>query len=437
MFHKFRSSLLISITLLFLVSTVYATDGYFRHGYGIKYSALAGSGIAVNLSSLGAISNPAGLAYFDGCSRYDVNVAMFSPDRQYTVTGNPSGFPGTFGLTPGTVSSDSKTFFFPTLGANWKVNNDMAIGLAVYGNGGMNTDYPTATFYDPNSPGTGVNLEQLFAAATYAIKFSEQHAIGVSAIFGWQRFAAKGLLSFAGFSSDPNSLTGNVHSTSTGFGGKIGYQGQFGKVLRFGASYQTKIFMSEFKEYKGLFAEAGDFDVPSSWSAGIAVMPNEQWTFILDFQQILYSGVKSIANKMDLVNNSPMLPNGQPNPNFQALGTDGGWGFGWEDVSVVKFGVMAKVGEGWTIMGGYSYNSQPIPDSEVMFNILAPAVVQHHITLGVTKEINKSNEINLGFMYAPAGKVSGANPLEAPGAQTIELQMSQFQVEIGYAFSSF
>ena len=41
-------------------------------------------------------------------------------------------------------------------------------------------------------------------------------------------------------------------------------------------------------------------------------------------------------------------------------------------------------------------------NTEVLFNILAPAVVESHITLGCSKSINKSNEIILGFMYAPA-----------------------------------
>ena len=362
---------------------------------------------------------------------------MFSPDRQYSISGTPTLYPGTFGLTPGTVSSDSKNFFFPTLGGAWKLNSYMAIGLALYGNGGMNTNYHTATFYDQTSPGTGVNIEQMFAAGTYAVKLSQDHAIGVSAIFGWQRFSAQGLSAFANFSSDPSNLTGNSKSIATGFGGKVGYQGKFGKMLRLGTSFQTKIYMGKFNRYKGLFADAGDFDVPSTWTVGIAFTPNEQWTLLLDYQQILYSEVKSVGNSMDLINNSPMLPNGTPNPNYQALGTENGWGFGWKDVSIIKFGVMSKIGNGWTLMGGYSYNTQPIPESEVMFNILAPAVSQHHITLGCTKELNQSNELTVEFMYAPAVSVSGANPLEAPNAQTIELKMSQFQVEIGYAFSSF
>jgi long-chain fatty acid transport protein len=431
--QKIKLAILTLTTTLFFTINLFATDGYFRHGYGIKYSALAGSGVAVSLSSLGAITNPAGLAFLP--TQYNFNIAFFSPTREYTVTGNPSGMQGTFGLLPGTIESETKLFVFPTLGANWKINPTMAVGLVVYGNGGMNTDYPTQTFYDPSSPSTGVNLEQLFVGATYAIEFIKDHSLGVTALFAWQKFRAKGLASFSAFSSDPANLTGNSNSISTGFGGKVGYQGEFGNIIRLGASFQTKMYMNEFDRYKGLFAEMGDFDIPANWQAGIAVMPNQELTLMLDVQQILYSGVKSIANPMDLVNNSPSLPNGTPNTNFQPLGTNEGWGFGWEDMTIVKFGVMYELPQSWTLYGGYSYGKQPIPEAEVLFNILAPGVVDHHITLGLSKMFCNSQEVMIALMYAPAGSVKGINPLDPPSQQTIELQMSQFQVEVGYAFS--
>jgi hypothetical protein len=41
----------------------------------------------------------------------------------------------------------------------------------------------------------------------------------------------------------------------------------------------------------------------------------------------------------------------------------------------------------------------------------------------------------IALMYAPAGSVKGNNPLDPTSGQTIELKMSQFQVEVGYAFS--
>jgi long-chain fatty acid transport protein len=405
----------------FLIQTSYATDGYFRNGYGIKYSALAGSGIAVSLSSLGAINNPASIINLN--NQLEFNLSLFSPMRDYIITGNPSGLEGTFGLTPGKIESDKTSFFFPTLGGNMKVADNMAIALSIYGNGGMNTDYPTATFYDPTSPGTGVNLEQMFVSGSYAIEFVKNHSLGVSAIFGWQRFAAKGLIAFSMFSSDPADLTGNSFSTSTGFGFKIGYQGKLTDWLKVGAAYQSKMIMSEFDRYAGLFAQQGDFDIPSSWTAGVAVMPHKDWTLLLDVKQILYSEIKAI--------NNPMLPNLQ----ISLLGYDDGAGFGWKDVLAVKFGAMFTGVEGWDFMAGYSYNQNPIPETEVMFNILAPAVVQNHVTAGFTKHIGTQNEVSLAFMYALDNSVTGENPLEYPGQQTIKIAMRQWQVEIGYAFS--
>lgn len=440
MFKRKSTFLLLSIITLFaFVNTLNATDGYFRHGYGVKYSALAGAGIAIPLSSLGAISNPAGLVHVG--NRYDFNVSVFSPMREYTVTGNPSGFPGTFPLAPGTIESESNIFFFPTFGASWMLNDNMALGIAAYGNGGMNTDYPTNTFGDQSSPSTGVSLEQMFVAATYSIEISKNHALGVSAILGWQRFAAKGLAMFGamGMSSSPENLSGNSFGIATGFGGKIGYQGQFGEMFRFGAMYQSKIFMSEFDRYKGLFAEKGKFDVPATWSAGIAFIPDENWTIMLDFQQIQYSGVKAVSNPIDPMALPPMFPDGMggfvPNPNYVPLGSDNGSGFGWKDMNIVKLGLMKKCADGFTLMAGYSYGKQPIPESEVLFNILAPAVVEHHITIGATKAFNKNHEVTIAVMYAPSVTVSGANRFEAPGAQIIDIKMSQLQVDLGYAFN--
>lgn len=400
----------------------FATDGYYRHGYGIKYSALGGSGVAVSLSSLGAISNPAGISYLN--NGFEVNGAFFSPERYYDIKGNMSMMPGTFGLMPGRVESGSTSFIFPTLGGNLKLSERFTVALSLYGNGGMNSDYPTNTFWDPTTQQTGVNIEQMFGNLSFAYKLGCNHSLGVAGIAAWQRFRANGLMSFGGYSSDPNSLTGDENSSVFGFGFKVGYQGKLTEDVSFGAAFQSKIYMSEFERYKGLFAEAGDFDVPASWQVGFAFTP-ENWKFLVDVKQILYSDVKSIAN--------PMLPNLMMAP----LGNEDGAGFGWKNIYVMKFGVMYSGFCGWDLMAGYSIGQNPIKPENVMFNILAPAVVDQHITFGISKDIAKNHEITIAIMYAPENTVVGPNPMEAPNQQTIEIGMKQWQVEIGYAFSSF
>ena len=111
-----------------------ATNGYFTHGYGTIAKALAGAGVAMPQDTLAAGTNPAGLAFLG--KRYDIGVSVFGPNRSYTVEGNPSGFPGTFGLAPGKVESESTSFFIPQLGANWQLNEANFLGVVIYGHGG-------------------------------------------------------------------------------------------------------------------------------------------------------------------------------------------------------------------------------------------------------------------------------------------------------------
>ncbi|MCP4248419.1 MAG: hypothetical protein GY778_15335, partial [bacterium] len=163
----------ITATLIALAAMIapaaFATNGYLIHGIGTRAKALAGAGVALPQDALAAGTNPAGIAWIG--KRYDAGIAFFNPNREYTITGNPSGFPGTFGLAPGTVESGSEMFFVPNFGGNWELSPHSSFGLSVYGQGGMNTDYPAPTF--GVSP-TGVNLSQLFIVPTYATKFGSE-----------------------------------------------------------------------------------------------------------------------------------------------------------------------------------------------------------------------------------------------------------------------
>lgn len=407
-----------ALVLGLAAAPAFATNGYFAHGYGTHYKGMAGAGAALHLNSLGPATNPAAAAFLG--ERIDASLALFNPNRFYTVTGNPSGYPGTFGLTPGEVESDSRYFPVPSFGGNWDAGKKGAFGFALYGNGGMNTNWPTATFY-AKSP-TGVNLSQMFAGLTYAVRLADKHAVGVTAIGALQWFKAEGVGSFAPFSSNPTNLSDRGNSYSSGAGFRVGYMGEWSKSFSFGASYQTKTWMSDLEEYAGLFAEQGGFDIPANWVAGIAFKPTENVDIALDVQQVLYSGVASIAN--------PLLPNLMQSP----LGTDAGAGFGWEDMTTIKGGVQLRAGEGWTWRAGYSYGSQPIPDSEVLFNILAPGVIEQHLTVGFSKVVKGSQEISIAITRAFSKKVTGPNPLEVPGLQSIELKMDQWDFELGWSF---
>ncbi len=423
-FKKNQLALAVAIAAgVALPTSAFATTGYFSHGYGTKSKGLAGAGAALALDSMAAATNPAGMVNVG--DRLDVGLALFSPIREYTVSGTaPAGPPlaGQFPLIPGTVESDKELFFIPHFGYNKMLDANSSIGVTVYGNGGMNTMYRSED--TPMGIGTygagtaGVDLNQVFLAGTYARKLTPAVSVGVTPIIAYQWFKAYGVGSFAGMSSDQANLSERGYDDSFGYGARLGVMSEVIPGLTLGASYQTKIAMEEFDKYKGLFAEQGDFDIPSTWTIGAAFKINPQNLVTFDIQEIKYTDVAAVSN--------PMLPNMMTSP----LGSDNGPGFGWEDIMVYKLGYQFAMSPTMTWRVGYSQNDQPIPSSEVLFNILAPGVMEQHYTAGFTYNVNPKSELDVAVMYAPEETVSGPNPT-FPG-QNIDLSMKQWEIEVNW-----
>ena len=442
---------ILSVSALLLSTQSWATNGYFAHGTSAAEQALAGAGVAYSQDTLAAANNPAGMVWQG--ERYDIGVSLFSPMRSYTSTGTPSAPVGTscglacpFSIGTGNQSIDSENelFLIPQFGYNWEINSDRSIGISVFANGGMNTEYeggsallgPSGTTIElPGTYGSGtagVNLAQLFFATTYAAKISETTSWGISGIVAYQEFKADGLGNFAGFSLDPANLSNNGDDTSSGVGLRIGFQAELALGVKFGAAYQPTIDMSEFDKYAGLFAEGGDFDIPSTWTLGLAWHISDSRVFLVDVQQINYSDVAAVSNPIaPLTDPSSCTPGPTGGTGAGCLGGANGAGFGWEDMTVVKLGYEWQTDDTWTWRLGYSFGDQPIPESEVLFNIIAPGVMEDHYTFGFTRALDSNSDFNFALMYAPSVSVSGTNTFDP--AQIIKLEMDQYELAASYS----
>ena len=432
-------------------SSAWATNGYFTHGVSTADKGLGGAGVAYSQDTLAAANNPAGMVWQGG--RYDIGVSLFAPSRSYSSKGGPSAPAGApcglncpFSIGNGNQDKDSENDFFaiPQFGYNWELNEDSSVGVSVYGNGGMNTEYkggvallgPTGTQME--SPGTygdgtaGVDLAQLFLSTTYSRKITPTTSLGISGIVAYQRFEAKGLGNFAGYSTDPDNLSNNGHDNSHGFGVRLGIQTQVADGIRIGAAYQPKIDMDEFDDYSGLFADDGDFDIPSNWTVGLAIDVGSSGTFFLDYQEIKYEDVDAVSNSIDnlVPSNGGCAPGAAGGTGKGCLGGKDGAGFGWEDMQIIKVGYQWQSSENMIWRVGYSKTDQPISSNEVTFNILAPGVVEEHYTAGFTRIIDPKCSFSFAAMYAPNKSVKGDNTFDP--AQEIELEMDQYELTFSY-----
>ncbi len=410
-------------------SPSWSTDGYFTNGFGVKSKAMAGATSALSQDALAAATNPAGMVTVG--TRFDIGLNLFSPIRDYSVTGNPSGAPGTFPLAPGNVGSDKKLFYVPDMGYNKMLDENSSLGITMYGNGGMNTTWPATAggFGTFGAGATGVNMEQLFIAGTYARKVTPKIALGISLIYVMQNFEADGLANFGGMVSDgnPDHLTNQGKDSTDGVGVRVGMQADVSEKLTLSAVYEPKMSMGKFTRYSDLFAQQGGFDIPANGTIGMAYRANEDSVVTFDIKKIWYSDVASVGNPF-----SNLMTGMGGDPSY-LLGGDNGPGFGWRDMTVYKLGYQQKGAADWTWRAGISYGRQSIPSSEVLFNILAPGVQEWHYTMGGTKELPNDREFSFALAYSPSNTVTGANPMEAPGQQQIDLQMHQFEFMLGYA----
>ena len=407
--------LAVLILLAAPVTAALATDGYFSHGYGMKSKGMGGAAVALTDNAFAGANNPA-IAAWAG-DRMELGVDVFMPERSMERSGL------------GVTKSDSNTFYIPEFGYNKKVNEQLGLGITVYGNGGMNTDYPSNSI-PANGCGAGapvsnvfcgsgrlgVDLQQLLIAPTIAYKFNANHSIGMSPLLVQQIFKVDGLQAFAGMSSSPQNLTNNGYDSSNGFGMRLGYLGKVSDRVMIGASYAPRITMSKLGKYAGLFAEQGGLDIPENYAVGLSAQATPELTLALDYQHIAYSAVRSIAN--------PSAGLGGP------LGASNGPGFAWKDINVVKLGVQWALSPSVTLRGGINIGDNPIPSSAASFNTLAPGVITTHYTAGLSYALSPTTDLTASYMVAPSNSVSGPN--QGGGTDTIKMNQQSLGLQFGW-----
>lgn len=396
-----------------------ATDGYFSAAYGARQQGKGGAGVAVKGDTLAPANNPAAL--IGAGNRIDVGLTLFRPIRYGTISGNqlPPGYPD---VNDTYDANRVKDFEIPEFGWSRQLNGKAVIGVALFGNGGMNTSYSAPIPLLGTTRG-GVDLEQLFISPTLAYKLDKHNSIGVTANIAYQRFSAEGLQNFANsnYSVDPAHVTNTGYSNSFGVGVRVGWLGEINRFLSLGATWQSKTYATAFARYKGLFAEGGKFDIPANFAGGVAVHLTPKTTLEVDEERILYSGVKSIANS---------------DANQALLGSTNGPGFGWHSINALKAGVEYETAKSLTLRGGYNHAGLPFSDSQTFFNLLAPAVVQDHLHVGATQKLGNGKEITLAYVHAFNNTVNGVNSIPpSAGGGNANLRMYQNSFEVAFAWT--
>ncbi len=426
-------------TMLALPISAFATNGYLLHGYG-KNKGMGGAGIAHPQDALIGATNPAGSAWIG--TRFDGTAELFFPKRGYSIS-NEDGFGvdadfgdafESIGLINGpndktSVKSEKDIFLIPAMGFVWQYTDKVALGAAMYG-AGLGSEYnrdDTREIFKDNdlihelagsnelngtffAGSTGVDLLLILTNFHAAYKVTDKFSVGGGLNLAMESFKAKGLAPFNFVSS--GNIPDGERSYTFGWGLNVGVQAEVIPGLTLAAAYYSKIKLVHDK-YDGLFANEGDFSLPPRINIGMSIELNKNHRVNFDMQKITWSSVASSGNKFSQLVNFDFTTTQeisfQNNFLLNPVGSADGAGFGFEDSLVYKFGYEFSLDSmpSWTWRMGYSYQSQIIPSNATLFPILAPATIQHHYTIGFTKEFDNGYEFTFNGMYTGKEEVTG------------------------------
>jgi long-chain fatty acid transport protein len=405
----------ISVAVLLPV-VAYATDGYQLIGVGSYQKSLGGAVTANPGSAMTSVSNPAGAARIE--SRADFSMEAFMPERDVDFTA----------LGGEKHSSEVELYGVPAIGwsAPTSAGSQLYFGGGMYGTSGMGVDYSQVGMM-PGLKWDGYsNISFWQMAPLLAKNVNDKLSVGATLNIDYQSVAFKQRV----MQGDTvlNNFDLSRSSSSFGFGFGVGLLYDVNDKITLGLNYKSKQNFSELKYQlaKGDITNRGtalpggeyklDLDFPQQLALGIAFKPTNRLTISSDIKWIDWSdtmGKLSVKGPGGLA--VPMDP-------------------GWEDQTVYALGVAYKVNNKLNLRAGYNYASAPIDENKVSSNLILPALVESHYSVGGDYKINKHWDVGLHYMVAPnQTKTAPNNDLIAPGASS-SLAETSFGANIGYRF---
>ncbi|MET0548748.1 MAG: outer membrane protein transport protein [Xanthomonas sp.] len=361
-----------------------ANNGVALPGYGAQTQGLAGTSIALPLDAAASANNPAGMGAVG--DRFDADLTLISaPVRSQVGTAR---------------YQDDALIPVPTAGYNRQLNDDLSLGVSVFGHG-VALDYGTPVY---GTHDTLSKLQQVVLAPTLAWRVGEHQYLGFSPRLAYQRLHIAGLegIGFQSAGAD----------AAYGYGVALGWYGQLAPGLHAGLTWSSRIRFGRLQRYRGLLPE-GRLDLPQQAGAGLAWQPTAALTLAADWLWIDWSGERAYGNRFD---------------QGGALGDADGPGFGWRSQRIFRLGAEYRIDDAWSLRAGYSHASRLIPDSQAQLAVLAPLAQYRHYALGATWRLSPQLSLTGSVTHAPGGAVASG------GVQAGTRDLTYFNLGFGWTF---
>lgn len=401
---------LLSVVALALgVVPASAQIGPILTGAGPVNRSMAGTAVAAPLDGAGALYwNPGAMSGLPGSS-IDFGVELL-----YAPTRLGSSLPASAfgpGIPPialsGSDRGDNGVFPLPTMALIYRPDDSrVTYGLGVFATAGFGVNYsasatnPLLTPQPPFGVGVGAlfsELQVIQLAPTMSLQVTDRLSIGAGPTVAMGRLRADPL-----FIASPNvngMYAPGTHTRTTWGGGfQVGAFYKLDADWQLGLSYKSQQWFDAYR-FQTTDAVGGPrtasfgLDLPGITSLGVAYTGIDRWLLAADFRHADFAGA-----------------NGFRQSGFDATGAVQGLGF--RSVFAMSFGAQFQMTDALSVRLGYSYNDNPIPDSQSSANIASPVIIQHCLTVGASYHVTDAFSLSLAWVHGFQNEIEG--PLVTP-----------------------
>ncbi|HET7845422.1 MAG TPA: hypothetical protein VFL14_14795 [Xanthomonadales bacterium] len=256
----------------------------------------------------------------------------------------------------------------------------------------------------------GTGLDRTIVAPSISRQFGEDTRVTGAVVLAYQYFASWGLgASLVDVNSSP--LPPGYAESSFGTGVRMGFNQRVSDVLGFTAEFQTKVDMDAFENYRGVYAEPGDFDIPAVAKAGFEWQPGQRVALGLDVARVMYSQTNAFT--------SHALPT-----RFLSLLGDGvAPDFAWQDLTVYAADLTFQATPRDVFELRYTTQQQPIPTSDLLAAVLAPEYTDDNFAVSWSRRVGAASMLRLAASYAPSQYFLGNASYLDDGAQGAQVEV--------------
>jgi long-chain fatty acid transport protein len=426
------------LSLLFVSSAAFATNGYQLIAVGSYQKGMAGATTAAPYDAMSALTNPAGMALIG--NRADFNMEMFNPNRRLDLT----SFPGGGGATNG----GSQLYGVPAIG--WTApafdRSDVYFGGGMYGTSGLGVDYDVISAGGFGQADIYTAIQFWKMAPTVAARLTDRFAVGIALNADYQSVIIQE--AFTGGAMDVKLDLSRSPGTF-GIGTTVGAIYKLTDRVNLGASYSSPQYFQD-TEYRlpanaiENFPQGGDIasnassgrfdldlDYPQQWAVGVAARPIDPWLISFDVKWINWAATHDSVKLRGTFTLNGTTPAGSI-----------GLPFGWDNQWVFAVGTQYRLTDAFAVRAGFNHAKAPINEADVFNNLAFPAVVENHLTLGATYRFGDHWEMSGAYKKALRAELTGKDDVPTafqPLAGTdsgakIAMDQHSFGLQISYRF---